>query len=157
MHLLSIITVGMNHLSYLKSFYESLYNIQNLTVAFEAIYVDNCSSDGTVDFLKANYPQVRILQNTKPLGFGENNNKGVAIAKGDLIGIVNPDIVLIDDSLNSIINYLDSNSSCIVAPKLLNPDKSLQYSVRRFITLKYFLSRVETKGKDSNESRTVGE
>lgn len=157
MHLLSIITVGMNHLSYLHSFYESLYRIQNFTVAFEAIYVDNCSSDGTVDFLKANYPQVRIMQNTEPLGFGENNNKGVAIAKGDIIGIVNPDIVLIDNSINNIINYLDTNENSIVAPKLLNPDRSLQYSVRRFITLKYFFSRVETKGKDSDESRTVGE
>lgn len=157
MPLLSIITVGMNHLSYLRSFYESLYNVQNLSTDFEAIYVDNCSSDGTVDFLQTNYPQIRILQNTEPLGFGENNNKGVAVAKGDVIGIVNPDIVLIDDSINNIINYLESNDNCIVAPKLLNPDRSLQYSVRRFITLKYFFSRVETKGKDSDESKNVGE
>ncbi|MCS3173044.1 hypothetical protein NXW76_16465 [Bacteroides thetaiotaomicron] len=30
------------------------------------IYVDNCSSDGTVEYIRQNYPQVRIVENQKP-------------------------------------------------------------------------------------------
>ena len=39
----------------------------------------------------------------------------------------------------------------------MNPDNTLQYSVRRFITLKYFFNRIETKGKDSSNRQKVGE
>lgn len=157
MPLLSIITVGMNHLSYLKSFYKSLYENQFCSMAFEAVYVDNCSSDGSVDYIRDNYPLVRIIQNIKPLGFGENNNNGVAVAKGDIIGIVNPDIVLLDNSIDIIIDFLKHHDKCIVAPQLLNPDKTLQYSVRRFITLKFFFNRIETKGKDNSKRPKIGE
>jgi glycosyltransferase involved in cell wall biosynthesis len=41
------------------------------------IYIDNCSTDGSVDFIKKNYPEVIVIENQIPMGFGENNNKGV--------------------------------------------------------------------------------
>ena len=40
----------------------------------EMIYVDNCASDDSVEYIKNNYPQVHIIKNEKVLGFGENNN-----------------------------------------------------------------------------------
>ena len=80
---ISIITVGMNHLKYIKELYHSLYADESCPkTAFEAIYVDNCSTDGSVEFLKKNYPQVIIIQNKEPYGFGKNNNIGSEIAKG---------------------------------------------------------------------------
>ena len=72
---ISIITVGMNHLLYLKVLLRSLYKENIPQVSIEMIYVDNCSSGGTVEYIRQNYPQVRIVENQKPLGFGENNNK----------------------------------------------------------------------------------
>ena len=69
---ISVITVGMNHLSYIKELYKSLYQDCQPSVSFEAIYVDNCSSDGSVEFLRENYPQVKIIKNDSPKGFGEN-------------------------------------------------------------------------------------
>ena len=55
--IISVITVGMNHLKYIKELYHSLYADESCPkTAFEAIYVDNCSTDGSVEFLKKNYP-----------------------------------------------------------------------------------------------------
>ena len=102
--MISIITVGMNHRKYLEALYGSLYGVGCPDAELETVYVDNCSTDGSVDWLRENYPQVRIVVNTEPLGFGENNNKGVMASKGDYIGIVNPDIVLEQGSINSIMN-----------------------------------------------------
>ena len=91
---ISMITVGMNHLLYLKVLLRSLYKENIPQASIEMIYVDNCSSDGTVEYIRQNYPQVRIVENQKPLGFGENNNKGVLASIGKYIAIINPDIVL---------------------------------------------------------------
>lgn len=155
---LSIITVGMNHLKYLQVFYDSLYNKNTPVTEFEAIYVDNCSSDGSVDYISSHYPQVKIVENTEVLGFGENNNKGFAVSTGDIIGIVNPDIEILENSLDLIAQYIESEEKdCIVAPQLLNPDRSIQYSVRRFVTLKSFLMRLRTGANDDNNSKGVKE
>lgn len=83
--IISVITVGMNHLKYIKELYHSLYADESCPkTAFEAIYVDNCSTDGSVEFLKKNYPQVIIIQNKEPYGFGKNNNIGAEIAKENI-------------------------------------------------------------------------
>ena len=64
MPVISIITVGMNHLPYIKELYRSLYTGDSKPkMPFEAIYIDNCSKDGSVEFLNENYPQVKIIQN----------------------------------------------------------------------------------------------
>lgn len=102
--MISIITVGMNHKKYLEALYGSLYGAGSPEAELETVYVDNCSTDGSIDWLRTNYPQVKIVLNTQPLGFGENNNKGVMASRGEYIGIVNPDIVLGHGSINSIMN-----------------------------------------------------
>lgn len=103
--IISLITVGMNHRKYIEALYGSLYTPNNTdTSQIEAIYVDNCSTDDSVNYIRENYPQVKIVQNVESLGFGENNNKGVMASRGDYIGIVNPDIVLKKGSIDSIMN-----------------------------------------------------
>ena len=72
----------------------------------ETIYVDNCSTDGSVDYIKQQWPQVKIVKNVEPLGFGENNNKGVMASTGDYIGIVNPDIAIPEGNLGEIIKMV---------------------------------------------------
>ncbi len=105
---------------------------------FEAVYVDNCSTDGSVEYLKQEFPQVRVIVNDRPRGFGDNNNIGAMAAKGDYLAIINPDIVLHKGALDTAVEYLKQHDEVgIVVPKLLNPDGSQQFSVRRFITPPY--------------------
>lgn len=155
MPLISIITVGMNHLSYLKNLLPSLYD-QNHSMSIEVIYVDNCSKDGSVKWIKCNYPKVKILQNKVPLGFGENNNKGVLAASGKYVAIINPDIVVCQGALDVLCHYAEKYSEWgILVPQLHNPDGSIQYSIRGFISLKTLFYRVLSKGNDAATNKIV--
>lgn len=146
----------MNHLHYLISFLDSLYNLHPPKVSFEMIYVDNCSTDGSVEFVKKNYPFVKIIENNHVLGFGENNNKGAGIAIGKYIAIMNPDLVFLKDSVDNLYNYSETlDFEAVLAPKLLNPDNTVQNSVRGFITPWVFIARLLTGGNDNTNNKIV--
>ena len=154
----SIITVGMNHKAYIKSLLNSLFVKNKPLIPFEMIYVDNCSNDGSVEYIKEYYPEVKIIVNKKPKGFGENNNTGVHHAKGKYIAIINPDIVLLQNSIDNLYQYIKSNDQIgIIAPELLNPDGTHQFSVRKFITPSIFIYRLFSGLKDSASNKKVEE
>ncbi|GHU81783.1 glycosyl transferase [Bacteroidia bacterium] len=154
---ISIIMVTMNHLPLLKETLRSLFITAKPTVSFELILVDNCSTDGTVDYVREAYCTVHIIENKKIQGFAKNNNDGEKVATGKYILILNPDIILKKPSaIDQMYRYLKENDSVgIVAPRLLNPDLSVQYSARRFMTVKLLLLRILTNGKDDSNNATV--
>jgi len=154
---ISIITVGMNHLKYIQSLFSSIYKFNiNKCYSFEVIYVDNCSSDDSVNFISSHYPDVKIIENRKLKGFGENNNIGVKASQGKYIAIINPDIILENNSIELLFLFLENiDKDVIVAPKLLNPDLTTQFSVRKFMTLSIFFNRLLTKGKDNIANKVI--
>lgn len=60
-------------------------------VALEVIVVDNGSRDGTVDWLRESWPQVKVVPLVKNLGFGEANRRGIGAAASDWIALLNND------------------------------------------------------------------
>lgn len=152
----SIITVGMNHLNYIKELYKSLYVDSLPNVSFEAIYVDNCSQDGSVKFLKENYPHVKIIQNEMPKGFGENNNIGALASTGKYLAIINPDVSFCKGSLDILYDFIEKNPEVgIAVPHLFNKDLTHQFSIRGFITPMIFVNRVLSHGKDDAANKAV--
>ncbi|MDD4333248.1 MAG: glycosyltransferase family 2 protein [Patescibacteria group bacterium] len=98
----------------------------------ETIVVDNASFDGIAEELKIKFPEVKFIQSEKNLGMGGGNNLGIAKANGEFILILNPDIILERDSIKNLYHFLKNRSEIgLAAPKLLNPDGSLQYSCFR--------------------------
>lgn len=154
---ISVITVGMNHLKYIKELYKSLFDkTTKPRTSFEAIYVDNCSTDGSVEYLSTYYPQVTIIKNEEPYGFGKNNNIGVDAANGKYIAILNPDIQVKEGALDTLYEYMEANPNVGMAvPHLFNIDGSHQFSVRSFITPSLFFSRILTHGKDSADNKRM--
>ena len=153
---LSIITVGMNHRKYIEELYRALYEDCRPELDFEAIYVDNCSTDDSVGFLTSHYPQVKIIRNMKSLGFGENNNKGVEVAGGEYIALLNPDIILKKGSIEAIVSRAKSMKwKGIIVPQLLNLDGTVQNSVRGFVTFRTILSRWLTWEDDNTSNIRV--
>lgn len=152
----SIITVGMNHLAYIKEMYKSLYVDSLPDISFEAIYVDNCSKDGSVEFLQKEYPQVKIIKNETPKGFGENNNIGVFASVGKYLAIINPDVSFKQGSLDTLYEFMEKNQGVgIAVPHLFNKDLSHQYSIRGFITPRIFVNRILSHGKDDALNKEV--
>lgn len=67
----------------------------------EVIVVDDASTDDSVSYLKANFPKVKIIEHKKNLGFAAACNTGVNEAKGDLVAILNLDVVPAKDFLKA--------------------------------------------------------
>jgi GT2 family glycosyltransferase len=61
---------------------------------FSVIIIDNGSDDGTVEFIRNNYPTVSVLQNFKNIGLSKANDQGIKLAKGEYVLIMNPDVIL---------------------------------------------------------------
>lgn len=155
---ISIVTVGMNHKHYLIPFLKSLFIDNKPSVSFELIYIDNCSHDGSVEYISEHYPSVKIVVNTKIKGFGENNNIGVGYTNGEFIALINPDIILLPNSLDNLCEYARQNPQTgIVVPELLNPDGTHQFSVRQFISPAAFLHRVSSGLKDHASNNKVAD
>lgn len=153
----SIITVGMNHLIYIKELYRSLYSEDTKPMtSFETIYVDNCSTDGSVDFLQKNYPEVKIITNSTAKGFGENNNIGAFASIGKYLAIINPDVSLRKGSIDVLFDFMEKNDNVgIAVPHLFNNDLTHQFSIRGFITPMIFVNRVLSHGKDDAQNKDV--
>lgn len=98
---------------------------------WEAVVVDNASSDGSETFVHPYAPRVRLVRNTSNVGFGRAVNQGVAASTAPRILIMNPDCQLSPGATRILDAQLDAHESCaIVGPRVLNPDGSVQGSAR---------------------------
>ena len=73
-------------------------------VTYEIIVVDNDSHDGSVEMLRSEFPDVVIVESGGNIGFGKANNKGMSVAKGDYLFLLNSDTVLVN---NAVAVFLD--------------------------------------------------
>jgi len=109
---------------------------------FKIIVVDNASSDGTVDSIKQDFPDVTIIANEENRGFAAANNQGIKKARGQYLFFLNPDTIVHPLSLDVLMNFMDGNSNAgACGSKLLNDDGTTQPSVRRFPTFRGALYR----------------
>jgi GT2 family glycosyltransferase len=112
----------------------SLYEFP--TNEMEIFVVDNHSTDDSIDQLRSRFPEVKLILNETNKGFPAANNQAILAAKGEYILLLNPDTVLLDDVLDKMIRYMDSHADVmLLAPKLLNTDGSVQFSIQPFISV----------------------
>jgi GT2 family glycosyltransferase len=71
----------------------------------EIIVHDDASTDNSVEFIRAEYPQVKLISSKKNVGFCISNNRMVAAAKGEFILLLNNDAALRKDSLSQLYAY----------------------------------------------------
>lgn len=108
--------------------------------------IDNCSSDGTADFI-AKTSDTTVLKQDKNLGFGAAHNKVLCEELGKYHFVINPDITLNDDVISNMVDYFEANPDVIMAmPKILNQDASEQKLPKERPTFKrLFLGRLSSK------------
>ncbi len=106
----------------LKSVYEQTQDID-----FEVIYVDNASNDNTVDMVRKEFPDVKIIENEVNQGFIKANNQGIEIAQSRYVLLLNSDTVVLDNAIAEIVSFADKHpQAAVVGCKVLNPDYTLQ-------------------------------
>lgn len=132
---LSVVIVGWNARHYLELCLRSLTEAP-LRRSMEILVVDNASSDGSAEMIEARFPQVKLIRNAENLGFSKGNNVGIRQCQGRYVALVNPDVIVLPGCLDALADFLDQNPKVgNVGPRVLNPDRTLQSSCRRFPTL----------------------
>lgn len=89
----SVIVLGYNGRQYLEACISSLVDQDMPQDAYELLYVDNASADGSADFVSGRFPDVRVLRLERNFGFAEGNNRGVPETRGKYVAALNQDTV----------------------------------------------------------------
>ncbi|HEY2934578.1 MAG TPA: glycosyltransferase family 2 protein [Acidobacteriota bacterium] len=132
---LSIVIICWNDLTVIGNCLHSIY-AGTRTTDFEVIVSDNGCTDGSIEFIRQNYPQVHVIENGANLGFAKGNNVGIRASKGDLVLILNPDTIIHDGALDKWVQFAGRHSEAGgFGCRVLNPDGSYQYSARPFPTI----------------------
>jgi GT2 family glycosyltransferase len=101
----------------------------------ETIVVDNGSSDGTVGVVRERFPDVRIVE-SENRGLCAGWNTGIRLAGAEHVLLLNADAWLLDGALHALVAAADRHPrAAAVGPRLLDPDGSLQRSVRGYPTV----------------------
>lgn len=131
---LSIIVVSWNTRELTAQCLRSvLDNLSDGAFSYEIIVVDNASSDGSAQMVKDDFRSVRLICNDENLGFVGANNQASSVAKGSYCLLLNSDTLILDDTMSSIIKYLDDHPEVGIATgKVLNPDRTFQAPYQRF-------------------------
>jgi len=107
------------------------------------IVADNGSADGTVEAVRAAYPEVMVLENPDNPGYGAAINRAASAQRSTHLCAMNADVVLEPGSLLKLRRFLAMNRSCgLVGPALAYPDGKPQRSAKRFPTLGLALGEV---------------
>jgi N-acetylglucosaminyl-diphospho-decaprenol L-rhamnosyltransferase len=131
---LSIAIVSWNTRDLLNQCLGSIFEATQ-GIEFEVIVVDNASSDGSADMVRADYPQVCLIPNEGNVGFPSANNQAYRSSHGRHFMLLNPDTICSDGALAGLTRFLDDHPGAgAVGPLVLNPDQTLQYSWARFPT-----------------------
>jgi GT2 family glycosyltransferase len=108
-------------------------------LAVEWIVIDSGSSDGTPQAIEDAYPEMAVRREAN-IGFAAANNVGLARARGRYVLLLNPDVETTAGTYEQLVGTLDAQPELGVASVVQNaPDGSLQYSIRRFPSVRLSL------------------
>lgn len=118
MNKVSIQIVTWNSLRFLPDCLESIFN--QTFRDFSVLIIDNNSSDHGVDYVEKNWPQVKVLKNSRNYGFARAHNQGLASTNSEYVLVMNPDVILEPEFLTEIMTAADKKKrAASLAPKLL--------------------------------------
>lgn len=88
----------------------------------EIIVSDDYSPDGSIDFLKQNFPAVKIIENKQNKGFSPTINKGIFSAQYDYVLLLNSDVLLSEDYFIPLLRYFDKEDTFGVMGRIIGWD-----------------------------------
>lgn len=108
---LSIIIVNYNVKHFLE---QCLYSVARAVRDLEAevIVLDNHSTDGSLDYLRPRFPEVKFVAQHANLGFGKACNKGLSLASGRFVLFLNPDTLVAEDSFTTCLSFFETRPDC---------------------------------------------
>lgn len=151
---LSLIVVHYQTREALERLFASLREAKPLPL--REIVVVNNSGEGLDDLIASTGWPTRVLTPGRNLGYARGVNAGIRAASAEDVLIVNPDVRVRPGAVEALVASAAAHPRAgIVAPRLLNPDGTLQLSARRFYNWKTLLLRRAPLGALKDRSRTL--
>jgi len=114
----TVIIVNYNGISHLDDCISSV--LKQSYTNFEVIFVDNHSSDGSLEYARSKFPNLTFVVTDENLGYAGGINRGLAHATGEYIAPLNIDTEVTPNWLGSMVAFLDENLQAgAVTPKVL--------------------------------------
>lgn len=125
----SIIIVSFNTRDVLRECLASVKRECNID--HEVIVIDNASPDGSANMVASEFPNFQLIRNSQNVGFSPANNQGMGVATGRYILLLNPDTVLLPNSVEQWIQAHERTEATISGPRLIGTDGKQQESAWR--------------------------
>lgn len=114
---ISVAILNYNGKSWLDKF---LKTVVDKSPEAEVIVIDNASTDDSVNYLKSNFPQIRLIQNESNSGFAGGYNEGLRHIESDYYILLNSDIEITDNWIMPVINSIEADTNIVAGqPKVL--------------------------------------
>ena len=115
---ISVVIPNLNGMKYL---HECLSSLQNQTFRnYEVIVVDNGSYDGSGDFIRKEFPQVKLIELMENRGFAGGCNTGIRVSAGRYIAVLNNDTEVELQWLEELYKAIEKDTNTgMVASKIL--------------------------------------
>lgn len=114
----TIIIVSYNSLEHIDACLNSV--LRQTYPDYEVIFVDNSSSDGSLQYARAKYPALKFVENDSNLGYAAGINSALPYATGEFIAPLNIDTEVTPDWLAVMVRFLEANpQASAVTPKIL--------------------------------------
>jgi GT2 family glycosyltransferase/glycosyltransferase involved in cell wall biosynthesis len=100
----SVVIPNWNGRDLLANYLPSVIEAVRVVPQSEIIVVDNGSADGSVEFLRQTFPEIRVLALAENLGFGGGSNAGFRVAQHDIVVLLNNDMRVAPDFLRPLLD-----------------------------------------------------
>jgi len=100
----------------------------------DLVLVDNASADGTVDAVRAAWPQVRVIALDRNVGFAAANNVGIRATGAPLVLLLNSDTVVAPGAIDALIDRLDVSGATAIGPRLVDASGRPEVSFGRALS-----------------------
>ncbi|OGF45664.1 MAG: hypothetical protein A2452_01415 [Candidatus Firestonebacteria bacterium RIFOXYC2_FULL_39_67] len=128
----SIIIVSWNVKEYLQKCIASVYR-ETVELSFEIFLVDNASKDGSVEMVRREFPEVKIIANSENQGFARANNRALEKCTGEYVLFLNPDTEIKENAIGKLMKFIKADPrAAAAAPKLIYEDGRLQLICMNF-------------------------
>ena len=128
----SAVVISLNSRKFLRGCLDSLRAAEWDEFSYEIVVVDNGSTDGSQEMLRAEYPTVRLVENKENLGFSIAANQGARASAGRYFLLLNDDIIIHPDAIPRLVRFMDQHPDAgMTGSRLLNTDGTDQFSSGR--------------------------
>lgn len=156
----SVVVLNYDGKSYLEDCFRSLEQTLNYPRdRLQLIMVDNGSTDGSVEYMRDRFPHVKIIRNSRNLGFAKANNIGAEQAKGKYVAFINNDARAHPDWLIELVKSISKEEDVVcVGGKILSWDGSkIDFigGALNFYSMGFQPSHGQPNGPEYSESKEI--